>query len=89
MTTPEDMRTLTVQEAADLLATGAETIRRYVRDGHLVAMRWGGRLRFYAKDIAAFQQSRRIRPRDAAALANELLRRRSPAAAGVRDGKDA
>lgn len=80
MTAREDLETLTVEEAAELLKVSRETIRRYVRDDHLSAMHWGGRIRFYLKDIQAFQQKQRIRPSDAAALVNERLKRHRPAA---------
>ena len=79
----DDLRTLTVEDVASLLGTSQETVRRYVRDGHLIAMRWGRRLRFYVKDVRAFQQGRRVRPTEAVAILNEQLRRKA-----LRSGRD-
>ena len=50
-----DLETLTVERAAEILGVRPETVRIWVREGRLEAMRWGGRLRFRPEAVAAFQ----------------------------------
>ena len=55
MTTLEDLRTLTVEEVAELLGVQPESVRRWTREGKLPAARWGGRLHFSVEAIRQFQ----------------------------------
>jgi excisionase family DNA binding protein len=55
--THEDLKTLTVEEVAELMGVHPETVRRWVRDGRLQAMRWGDRLRFKPEAIRKFQEA--------------------------------
>ena len=71
----EDLRTLTVQEAADVLAVSAETVRRWIRAGRLEAMRWGRRFRITPAAIRAFQNGNQVKTRDPGAEVRERLRR--------------
>mgnify|MGYP006291000705 CR=1 FL=1 len=72
---PEDLRTLTVEDAADVLGVSAETVRRYVRRGDLAAMRWGRRIRITPEAIRAFQDARKVRPQRKGFDVREALRR--------------
>ena len=60
----EDLRTLTVEDAANVLAVDAETVRRWIRAGKLSAMRWGRRYRITREAIAAFQRAHQVKTRD-------------------------
>jgi excisionase family DNA binding protein len=55
MTALDDLRTLTVEEVAEVLGVHGETVRRWVREGRLAAARWGGRLHFTAEAVREFQ----------------------------------
>jgi len=61
-----DLRTLTVQDAADVLGVSSETVRRWIRSGRLVAMRWGRRFRIRPDAIEQFQESSRVEVRNPA-----------------------
>ncbi|MCX5673433.1 MAG: helix-turn-helix domain-containing protein [Planctomycetota bacterium] len=67
----DDLKTLTVEEAAEVLGVHAETVRRYVREGRIEAMRWGGRLRFRSEAIRAFQDAAAVHVADP----GDLIRR--------------
>jgi excisionase family DNA binding protein len=71
MAVPEDLRTLRVEEAAEVLGVHAETIRRWVREGQLRAARWGGRLHFTAEAVREFQAACQVQVPDPA----EFIRR--------------
>ncbi len=64
MTALDDLRTLTVEEVAELLGVHAETVRRWVREGLLPAARWGGRLRISVGAVREFQAGAGVRPTD-------------------------
>ena len=59
--TPDDLRTLTVEEAAAILRVYPETVRRWIRNGSLEAMAWGRRLRIAPRAIAEFQRHHVVR----------------------------
>jgi excisionase family DNA binding protein len=59
--TADDLETLTVDDVANRLGVRAETVRCWVRDGRLAAMRWGGRLRFTVQAVAEYQRSCQVR----------------------------
>ena len=67
----DDLRTLTVEEAAEILGVHGETIRRWVREGQLRAARWGGRLHFTAEAVREFQAACQVQVPDPA----EFIRR--------------
>jgi len=78
----DDLRTLTVEVAAEVLGVHAETIRRWVREGQLRAARWGGRLHFTAEAVREFQAASQVQVPDPA----EFIRRarRGKARSGAR-----
>ena len=67
----DDVRTLRVEEAAEILGVHGETIRRWVREGQLRAARWGGRLHFTAEAVREFQAACQVQVPDPA----EFIRR--------------
>jgi len=70
----EDLRTLTVEDAAAVLAVDPETVRRWIRAGTLSAMHWGRRYRITRDAIAAFQKSHQVKTRDPGADVRARLR---------------
>jgi len=62
----DDLKTLTVEETADILGVHAESVRRWVREGQLRAARWGRRLRIRLDAIREFQEAREVHPPDPA-----------------------
>ncbi len=60
----DDLRTLTVEEAADILHVRAEAVRILIREGRLEAMRWGKRLHIRPEAIARFQEGCVVRVPD-------------------------
>ncbi len=66
--TIDDLQTLTVEKAAEVLGVHPESVRRWVRDGRLPAGRWGGRLRITLEAIRKFQESCQVRQADPADL---------------------
>jgi excisionase family DNA binding protein len=58
----DDLKTLTVEEAATLLAVRPEAVRIWVREGALEAMKWGRRLHIRPEALKRFQEDRSIRP---------------------------
>ena len=67
----DDLRTLRVEEAAEVLGVHGETIRRWVREGQLRAARWGGRLHITAEAVREFQAACQVQVPDPA----EFIRR--------------
>ena len=57
MTALDDLRTLTVEEVAEVLGVRPEAVRIWAREGRLEAMRWGRRLRFRPEAVRAFQDA--------------------------------
>jgi excisionase family DNA binding protein len=53
----DDLRTLTVEEVAEILGVRPEAVRIWARDGKIEAMRWGRRLRFRPEAVRAFQDA--------------------------------
>jgi excisionase family DNA binding protein len=53
---------LTVQEVAELVKVSDSTVRRWIRDGSLVAYKVGkrGQLRIREKDVEAFLERQRV-----------------------------
>lgn len=62
----DGLRTLRVEEAAEILGVHAETIRRWVREGQLRAARWGGRLHLTAEAVREFQAACQVHVPDPA-----------------------
>jgi len=62
MATLEDLRTLTVEEAAELLGVRAEAVRLFVREGRLEGFKVGRRLRIRPAAVQEFLESCRVRP---------------------------
>lgn len=62
---------LTAAEVATRLGTSEHTVRRWIRNGELPALRIGGRIgyRIAAEDLADFERRRRV----TSALTRELL----------------
>ena len=83
MTTLEDLRTLTTEEVAELLGVQPESVRRWARDGLLLAARWGGRLHFAASTIRRFQEVAAVQVRDPTDLVRRARRNRR-----IRDSAD-
>jgi excisionase family DNA binding protein len=77
MTTLNDLRTLTVDEVAEILGVHAETVRRWVREGRLEAARWGGRLHFTADAIRRFQAAAAVAVPDPADCVRQARKRRA------------
>lgn len=75
MVSSDDLRTLTVEEAAAILAVRPEAVRIWIREGTLEAMRWGRRLRIRPEALRAFQDARRVRSSEPLRLSSLL---RSP-----------
>jgi excisionase family DNA binding protein len=61
-TSLNDLRTLTVEEAAELLGVRAEAVRLFVREGRLEAFKVGRRLRMRPAAVQQFLESCRVRP---------------------------
>jgi excisionase family DNA binding protein len=77
--TSDDLRTLTVEEVAELLGVRPEAVRIWVREGELEAMRWGRRLRIRSEAVVRFQEGRRVGVPDASASVRRLGRARRAA----------
>ena len=82
MTALDDLRTLTVEEVAEVLGVHAESVRRWVRDGSLQAARWGGRLHITAEAVRQFQNVRKVIVADPADLIRRARRRIAHARTG-------
>jgi excisionase family DNA binding protein len=57
---------LTTHEVADLLKVGEATVRAWIHDGQLRAIRFGREFRVPVRDLEAFCNARATRPPDAA-----------------------
>jgi excisionase family DNA binding protein len=79
----EDLRTLTIEEVAEVLGVHGETVRRWVREGHLRAARWGGRLHVTVKAVREFQEAREVYPPDPAEFIRRARRRRAAPPGGA------
>lgn len=77
----EDLRTLTVEETAELLGVHAESVRRWAREGLLPAARWGGRLHFSVDAIRRFQEAAAVPHHDPADLVRRARRGKTHARA--------
>jgi excisionase family DNA binding protein len=53
---------LTVQEVADRLRVSAQTVRRLIEDGELIAHRIGQQLRIAEEDLQAYLDRTVVRP---------------------------
>jgi excisionase family DNA binding protein len=60
----DDLRTLRVEQVAELLGVRPEAVRIWAREGDLVAMKWGGRLHFRPEAVEQFRESRSLRVPD-------------------------
>lgn len=61
MTRSDEVRMLTIEEAADLVAVSARTVRRWIEAGELVGHRFGRRWRISRSDLSDFLNRHRDR----------------------------
>jgi excisionase family DNA binding protein len=78
MTFPDDLRTLTVEEVAEVLGVRPEAVRIYARAGRLAAYKVGRRLRFRPGAVDEFLESLRLAVSDPAGAARRAAPRRHP-----------
>lgn len=64
--TDDDLKTLTVEEVAEVLGVNGETVRRWAREGRLAAYKIGRRLRFRPQAVDEFLESCRLQVPDPA-----------------------
>jgi len=72
----EDLRTLTVEDVAEVLGVNVETVRRFAREGRLPAYRIGARLRFRPQDLDRFVESCLLKVPDIDAMLRQARDRR-------------
>jgi len=54
----DDLETLTVEEVAEILGVRPETVRIWIREGALRAMKWGRRFHVRPEAVEQFQEGR-------------------------------
>jgi len=81
----DDLRTLTVEEVAELLGVRPEAVRIWAREGELAATKWGRRLHFRPEAVEKFRESRSLRVPDIPHQFALCLSSRSPEAASSLD----
>jgi excisionase family DNA binding protein len=79
----DDLRTMTVDDVAELLHVRPEAVRIWIRTGRLRACKWGRRLHVRPEDVKAFQDGREVKVPDPAEFvrrmrAERLAGRRPP-----------
>jgi len=72
----DDLRTLTVEDVAEVLGVRPEAVRIWAREGRLPAYKVGKRLRFRAQAVDEFLESLRLVVPDVDAFVRQARERR-------------
>jgi len=78
----KDLRTLTVEQTADVLGVRPEAVRIWIREGALRAMKWGRRHHIRPEALREFQAAREVVAPDPAEFARRAARGKAAARPG-------